>query len=208
MQRAVHIAEEAGVRCTVEVDPATPPSQVILDWSARHDLLALGAPNTSWVGGMFIAGVADTALGAFTTPLLAARARPAGGGSDDVIIVASDGREDSDELLELGLRMAHVRGADMMLLHAIGHESRARRERVEEQGRRLAQMARGDQEVRVEHGHAHDVILNTAASTGASLVLMGSRRLEGLRAIGSVSRRVVHDAPCSVMLIPPEQLQG
>jgi nucleotide-binding universal stress UspA family protein len=37
-------------------------------------------------------------------------------------------------------------------------------------------------------------------------VMMGSRRLGGLRAIGSVSRRVAHDAPCSVLLVPPEQL--
>jgi nucleotide-binding universal stress UspA family protein len=37
---------------------------------------------------------------------------------------------------------------------------------------------------------------------------MGSRRLEGLKALGSVSRRVVHEAHCSVMLMPPERLQG
>jgi nucleotide-binding universal stress UspA family protein len=35
---------------------------------------------------------------------------------------------------------------------------------------------------------------------------MGSRRLEGLRAMGSVSRRVVHQAHCSVLLVPPETL--
>lgn len=209
MDRATEIAEGAGVQARVEVDPATPPAQVILDWSARHDLLAIGAPKTSWLGGMFIAGVADTALGSFTIPLLAARPGAAARPFADRIIVASDGREDSDQLLELGLQMARERGAQMTLLHASGHEAQARRDRVEEQGRRLEQTAGGSShEVLVEHGHAHNVILAAAESKSASLVLMGSRRLDGLRAIGSVSRRVVHEAPCSVLLVPPEQLQA
>jgi nucleotide-binding universal stress UspA family protein len=208
VDRAREIAHEAGVPSTVEVDPATPPSQVILDWSAQRDLLALGAPTTPRLRGMFIAGVADTALGSFTTPLLVARSTPGEHEFGHRILVASDGREGSDELVELGQRLARARGADMILLHASGHESHARRERVEEQGRRLEGTAVGGNEVRVEHGSAHDVIVAAAESMGASLVVMGSRRLDGLRAMGSVSRRVVHEPPCSVLLVPPERLQG
>jgi nucleotide-binding universal stress UspA family protein len=37
---------------------------------------------------------------------------------------------------------------------------------------------------------------------------MSSRRLRGPRALGSVSRRVVHQGPCSVLLAPQELLQG
>ena len=208
LERATRIAHEAGVPSTVEADPATPPAQVILDWSARHDLLALGAPATSWLGGMFIASVGDTALGSFTTPLLVTRATPAEGHVSDRVLVASDGREGSDQLVELGRRLARARNADMTLLHATGHESHARRERVEEQGRRLELASPGTSEVRVERGHAHDVIAATAESVGASLVVMGSRRLDGLRAIGSVSRRVVHEAHCSVLILSPEYLHG
>jgi nucleotide-binding universal stress UspA family protein len=208
MDRATQIAHEAGVPSRVEVDPATPPSQVILDWSAERDLLALGAPTTPRLRAMFTAGVADTALGSFTTPLLAARSTPDERQVGDRIVVASDGREGSDELVELGQRLAQVRRAEMMLLHASGHESHARRERVEEQGRRLELATGAPNEVRVERGSAHDVIVGAAESVGASLVVMGSRRLDGLRAIGSVSRRVVHEAPCSVLLVPPERLQG
>ena len=35
---------------------------------------------------------------------------------------------------------------------------------------------------------------------------MSSRRLAGLRTIGSVSRPVVAHARCSVLLVPPEML--
>jgi len=208
LERATRIAHEAGVPSTVEADPATPPAQVILDWSARHDLLALGAPATSWLGGMFIASVGDTALGSFTTPLLVTRATPTEGRLGGRILVATDGREGSDQLVELGRRLAQARAANMMLLHATGYESHARRDRVEEQGRRLELAAPGMSEVRVERGHAHDVIVAAAQSVGASLVVMGSRRLDGLRAIGSVSRRVVHEAHCSVLVVSPEYLQG
>jgi nucleotide-binding universal stress UspA family protein len=122
--------------------------------------------------------------------------------------VASDGRDGSDQLVELARRLAQARGAEMMLVHAAGHESRARLERVEEQGRRLALTAAGTNEVRVERGHAHEVIVGAADSLGASMLVMGSRRLDGLRSLGSVSRRVVHEAPCSVLLVPPEHLQA
>lgn len=209
VDQATGIAHEAGIAATVEVDPAAPPSQVVLNWSAERDLLALGAPTTSRLRGMFIAGVADTALGSFTTPLLVARSAPAGQQFGNRILVASDGREGSDELVELGQRLARIRGAEMlMLVHASGHESHARRERVDEQGRRLESASVSESEVRVEHGSPHDVIIATAESIGASLVVMGSRRLDGLRAIGSVSRQVAHEPPCSVLLVPPEHLHG
>jgi nucleotide-binding universal stress UspA family protein len=208
LDRATTIAQEAGVPFTVEVDPASPPSQVILDWSASRDLLAVGAPAASALGGVFIAGVADTALGSFTTLLLFARSAPGELKFGDRILVASDGRDGSDQLVELGQRLAQARGADMMLVHASGHELHARRERVEEQGRRLERAKTGKYEVRIERGGAHDVIGGAAESMGASLVVMGSRRLDGLLAIGSVSRRVVHEAPCSVLLVPPERLHA
>ena len=57
----------------------------------------------------------------------------------------------------------------------------------------------------IEPGKAWDVILDAAKHTEAALVVIGSRRLSGLHAFGSVSRRVVHDAPCSVLVIPPGQ---
>lgn len=213
--RAVVIAEEAQVAHTVEVDPASPASQVVLDWSAGRDLLALGAPNASWLGGMFIAGVADTALGAFTTPLLVARPTPAGRHVGDRILVASDGLEGSDELVELTARLARARESSVTLLHATGHEPHIRRHRSEEQEQRLAEqgqrleehLAAGTSQVLVEPNSAQAVIVAAAESLGASLVVMGSRGLDGLRAFGSVSRHVVHDAHCSVMLFSPEHLE-
>jgi nucleotide-binding universal stress UspA family protein len=214
LDRAKQIAQEAGVPFTSEVDPASPPSQVVLDWSARYELLALGAPVNSWLRGLFVGGVGDTALGAVVTPLLISRPTPAERRFADRILVASDCLDGSQQLVALAGRLAGERGASVILLHATGHESHLRHGGREEHAQRLQEQADSLQralgedvfEVRSERGSAHEVIVSAATSTGASLVMMGSRRLGGLRAIGSVSRRVAHDAPCSVLLVPPEQL--
>jgi len=205
---AAGIAEAAGVPSTLVLDPASPPAQVILDQAAQHDLLAMGAPVTSWLGGMLIGGVAVTALGSFTTPLLAARSIPAELDFPVSIVVASDGLEGSDHLVDLAARLAHARGAHVTLVHALEVESRAQPHRIDEQARRLELAVDGSSEVRVQAGGARGVIVEAAKGAKASLVVMGSRRLDGLRALGSVSRRVVHEAPCSVLLVPPEHLHG
>jgi nucleotide-binding universal stress UspA family protein len=42
-----------------------------------------------------------------------------------------------------------------------------------------------------------------AARERASLVVVGSRGLNGTRAISSISERVAHAAPCSVLIVRP-----
>jgi nucleotide-binding universal stress UspA family protein len=214
LDRASGIAQEAGVPFTTEVDPASPPQRVILDWSVGYDLLALGAPAATWLRGLFVASVGDTALGSLVTPLLVARPAPTGHRFADRILVASDCLEGSDELVELAGRLARARGASVVLLHATGHEPQLRRDGVQQKARRLQEQSHSLQrgvgeasEVRSRRGRAHDVIVEAAQSLGASLVLVGSRRLDGLRAVGSVSRRVAHEAHCSVILVPPERLR-
>jgi nucleotide-binding universal stress UspA family protein len=208
LDHAAEVAEEAGVPSTLVVDPASPPSQVILDRAAQHDLLAMGAPATSWLGGMLIGGVTVAALGSFTTPLLAARSISAGHDFARSIVVASDGLEGSDDLVDLALRLVHTKGTHVTLVHAIEVGSRAQADRIDEQARRLELAVADRSEVRVQAGSARRVIVEAAKSSKASLVVMGSRRLGGLRALGSVSRRVVHEAHCSVLLLPPEHLHS
>jgi len=199
------VAQKAGVSCTVEVDPAAPPAQVILGWAAGRDLLAIGAPAASWFGGLFLGGVAVTAETMFTTPLLVARsdsdATPSG-----PVLVASDGEAGSDDLVELAGAIARGKGVPAILLHVVGAESHAHPHRIQEQLHRLEQAMSGAASLRIEVGNARGSIVEAAAAEAASMIVMSSRRLSGLAVIGSVSRRVVHQAHCSVLLIPPERL--
>ncbi len=123
MEHAEAVAREAGVAASVEVDPAGPPGRVVLEHCAGHDLLALGTPATAWFGSMFMGGVAATAEAYLTLPLLVSRA-PAGAlAPQERILVASDGLEGSDALVEIAGRLAVGRGGSVTLLHVLGAES-------------------------------------------------------------------------------------
>jgi nucleotide-binding universal stress UspA family protein len=90
-------------------------------------------------------------------------------------------------------------------VNALGAESKMNPRSIQQQARALELALPKASAVVIEPGKAWDVILAAAESSKAALVVIGSRRLGGLRALGSVSRRVVHGAPCSVLLMPPER---
>jgi nucleotide-binding universal stress UspA family protein len=205
IDEAVAICDQAGLETTVQVDPAGPPSQLVLDWAEGHGLLALGAPATSWFGSIFAGGVGVTAEEFFDTPMLLARSASAGAGSAGPVLVASDGTEGSDELARLAVRVARSRGASLMLVHARSR-SNARSRRIEAQSQELERAMDGAFEMRLVGGPARTAVVEAIADAGPALVVMGSRRLRGLRIVGSVSRRVVHAGGCSVLLVPPERL--
>ena len=155
---------------------------------------------------MLIGGVATTSLSQFTTPILFARGSLTGSLKGTQILVASDGRG--------GLRSHRgYRRATRTEPGRTGHPRERPRRRVEDRSHGPSRRRRARCNSRlpnagepyVEPGKAWDVILDAAKHTEAALVVMGSRRLTGLHAFGSVSRRVVHDAPCSVLVIPPGQ---
>jgi nucleotide-binding universal stress UspA family protein len=207
LERAAKIAEQAEVASTTLIDPAGPPQEVLIERAVGRDLLALGAPVGSRLEGMLTGGVAAAALGSFTTPLLAARLPPVGR-FPERILVASDGLDGSDRLVELVGRLAQVHQASVILLHVAAAGARSRPPRIQEQARKLEETLEGASELRVEVGRIADVIVELGEEAAVSLTVTGSRRLGGLRALGSVSRQVAHEAHCSVLLIPPELLQG
>jgi nucleotide-binding universal stress UspA family protein len=202
---ARRIAERAGVQSTGVVDPASPPVGVILQRASDHDLFAIGAPATSWLGEMVLGGVARTALRQFSTPMLLVRRSFTGSLRGRRILVASDGEEGSDRIVELAGRLGKSQGATVTLVNALGAESKINPLAIQSQAQTLQLMLGDGGEPWIEPGKAWDVILAAAKGTEAELVVIGSRRLSGLHALGSVSRRVVYDAPCSVLVVPPEQ---
>jgi nucleotide-binding universal stress UspA family protein len=204
LSRAKHIADDAGVASTTVVDPDGPPVKVILERASHHNLLAIGAPATSWLGGMLVGGVAVAALSQFTTPMLIVRKSSTGSLRGRRILVASDGDEGSDEVVRLAGRLGLSLDAPVTLLHAVGRESQVSHRQIQAQAGALKAVLAEASDVCIEPGRPWEVIVDTARSTNAALILIGSRRLSGMRALGSVSRRVAHDAPCSVLLLPPK----
>src|SRR5207244_8456607 len=182
LERAEAIAREAGVPYTSEVDPGTPPARVILDWSVRYDLLAIGAPASSWPAKLLSVGVGDTALGGFSAALLVARPLEVERRIGDRIVVASDGLEASHALIDLAARLAHAPSSNVTLVHALGRESPIKRDRPREQERTLQEQERtlerarvsGTTELLVKPGRAGVSVVSAADAADASLVVMGS----------------------------------
>jgi nucleotide-binding universal stress UspA family protein len=203
---AIEIATRANLSCDVDVDPASTPSRVIIERSRGHDLIAMGAPVGSWFAALFLGGVAVTAERTLPAPVLFAHHDPAGDPFAGPLLIASDGLEASDELVELGGRLARGRRVKTILLHAFGSDAQRHPSRIDEQARRLLVATEGASEMRLAPGDAHTAIVGTSGAIGASLVLMCSRRHRGPAMFGSVSRRVVHQGERSVLLVPPERL--
>lgn len=67
------------------------------------------------------------------------------------------------------------------------------------------QLAAGSPQVEVVQGEADTEIIRLANIHSADLVVLGSRGLTGVNRIlaGSVSSRVVEEAPCTVMVVKP-----
>lgn len=205
VDRARSIAERAQVTITVAIEPATPPAGVVLEWAHEHDLLATGAPAGSWLGGALFTGVADAAVGSFAKPLLATRLHDVerDGELYRHVVVASDGLADSEQPIALAGAIARAHGSRVTLLHALGRPHHRIRQRIAEQERELARAAGYTANVLLHPGFPQHVLHDCLVELEPSLTVIGSRRRTGLRTVGSVSRRIVHDAPSSVLLVPP-----
>ena len=204
LDHASQIAAARGTtRCTQEIDPAEPPGDVIVARAAAHDLLALGAPATTHLTELLVGGIAAEVLRRRPCSVLFSRPVRAEGEFPGRLVVASDGSEESDEVIRVAVGILAGRGSGVVLVHSDRHADAGAADRIEEQGAALTAATTGSCEVRVAPGPAPESILEATRRPDTSLVVMGSRTRRGIRAVGGVSTHVVHEAPCSVLLVPP-----
>lgn len=137
------------------------------------------------------------------------------------ITVGIDAPEHSADLLRASVALAREHGAPLRVLHTwsfpkpydeavllrVGREWEAwAREDIERVLRPLRPGLPVDVEVEVQHGAPLPALL--AAAAGSRLVVLGRHGIHreiGSR-LGPVTRAVLHDAPCPVLLIPTAAL--
>jgi len=183
---ALRLAPSATERL-VNGDPAT----VLLREAEQATLLALGTHGRGRKVALFLGTVAASMLRDAPTSVLIAR--PARDSEWPRSIVAGvDGSAESGLAFSVARLVAERFGATV-------RAAASTKDHLDEQAAReiasdLDEDARG----------AVDVLVDASAS--ADIVIVGSRGLHGLKALGSVSERVAHQARCSVIVVRSKQV--
>jgi nucleotide-binding universal stress UspA family protein len=167
----------------VNGDPAT----VLLGEAQRATLLAVGSHGRRRAAGILLGTVAARMLHEAPCPVLIARPARDPDTWPQAIVVGVDGSAESELAVAAGRSVSSSCGADLRIVSAT-------RDQVD---RDAAQVVAP--ELEELEGRALDLL--AAASETADLVVVGSRGLQGLKALGSVSERIAHQASCSVLVV-------
>jgi nucleotide-binding universal stress UspA family protein len=176
------------------------PGRRLLAFSAQQDLLVVGIHTRSRAGGIMVGSVATAALHRARIPVLVARRPPEGVDFPGRIVVASDGTPLSDGAIELTARIAARHGSHVAIIGARDHE-RPLRAGLAEHATQILEATGSDPVILDAPGAPHHAVAAAARDFDASLVVTGSRGLSGLASLRSVSERIAHAAPCSVLVV-------
>jgi nucleotide-binding universal stress UspA family protein len=173
---------------TTKLVQGTPVAKLFEEIERDEDtLVAVGSSGTGRLRRIVEGAVATEMV--HRAPCTVLVARPADNDFPHRVVVGVDGSVESAAAYAAARYLAERFGAELHALVAWGGKG------VNE--RLVAMITDGDHD---DRGQAPADALAKDAQT-ADLVVVGSRGLHGLRALGSVSERVAHTAPCSVLVV-------
>jgi nucleotide-binding universal stress UspA family protein len=178
-----------------------PPYEVLLREAAGCDLLVVARHSHSHFGGIAIGSTASNLAHRAHVPLLIAVAPPAGVQFPERILVAADGPGHPERAVRTAGLIAGATGAEITLLR-LDWSRRAKRPELAAAVAQLNDVGAEPVEILVG-GLPRRKIPELAVQERSSLIVLGSRGLNGTRALGSTSERVAHNSPCSVLIVRP-----
>jgi nucleotide-binding universal stress UspA family protein len=156
--------------------------------AARATALVVGSHGHRRAFEILVGGVAGELLHSAPCAVLVARPPADPAAFPSTVVVGCDGSRASDEALAAAGRLAARFTVPLSVVTALGGKG-VDLERVQ----RVAPRA-----LRLD-GRPVDALVH--AGREGALLVVGSRGLHGLRALGSVSERVAHKAACSVLVV-------
>ena len=202
LERAMKQARDAGVRSSAHLIRGRQASEALLRAASDGDVLVVGTHGHSRAGGIALGAVATNALHRASVPVLVART--AQSPMEGALLFASDGSQGSDAACTLLCRVAARHKPPITLFHVEGGSvDESARHALARQAVELAEATGVDPTVVAGRGDPADSIVEAATAGAFSLIVVGSHGRTGLRALGSVSERVAHRAPCSVLVARP-----
>lgn len=165
------------------------PAQVLLQEIERCDAtaVAVGSHGHSRAAGILLGGTTTILLHEAPCSVLVARQPASLNGFPSSITVGIDGSTASTHALAVARELGHRLEAPVRVLAATGDKP------VDFDG------LRGIEDLDWDEQRPVDALV--AASRACDLVVLGSRGLHGVSALGSVSERVAHRAASSVLVV-------
>lgn len=174
------------------------PGESLLDTARREaaDLLAVGTHGTSRAMGILVGSVATLMLHEAPCSVLVAREPADLHSFPRHICIGVDGSTCSGQAAIVARVLRERFGAALTFIGACGGK------KLDLQAVRA--IAPGAE---VDHRPAVEALTARAAEAGADLLVVGSRGLHGVAALGSVSERVAHRAGCSVLVVREREVE-
>jgi nucleotide-binding universal stress UspA family protein len=201
LEEVAKLAGEAGVSASYEMREARYAIDVLLPESKDHDLLVLGSHGNSRTSGILFGSTATEAAHGTERPLLIARHPPRDDPFPSEILLASDGSVGSWAPVRAAAGVAAAFDSNIDLVHVADGKHNGQSV-LDEQIAEITETTGRKPSLTRAEGHATKAIVESAKEKGASLIVAGRRGLKGIKALGSVSERLVSSAECSVLLIP------
>jgi nucleotide-binding universal stress UspA family protein len=208
LEQAAELAREAGIHAATELRSGAPASDLLIEEGAKHDLLVVGCRGGSRLGGIVLGSTATQIAHRTEGPVLVARRSPDGDDFPRRVLLATDGSPGSWAAARAALRVAAARDSALRLVYVPDGMHPERYREVRKQIAAIEQATGAPPAVADDPGHIAARICEAARAEEASLIAIGRRGLSGIRALGSVSERVAHGAPCSVLVAPPGSEAG
>jgi len=202
LAEAADAAREAGAGATTELVHGRNETEELVAHADGADLVVVGCHSRSRASGIMIGSVASSLAHEASIPVLLTRRPRPEAPFPARVLVATDGSDGSAAATRLAAGIARRHGSSVVQLHVDGG-GEGRRHHMAVEAAELMRAAGSEPVIRTEPGTPHERIVEEARNEPASLVVVGSRGLRGARALGSVSERVVHEAPCSVLVARP-----
>jgi nucleotide-binding universal stress UspA family protein len=196
-EQAVGRAREAGVQARAEYFHSPRLAEALLSATAWHDIVVTGAHPRSRATGIVLGQTATLLVHRSRIPVLVARERTLGAG----VVAATRALPADRAAVTAAAHVAARLGAELTIVHVTGRGDDKRRPELEaELANARALLGRSLDYVEFD-GPAARSIVDLAEGDGAGLVVVGSEGKKGLPALASVSERVAHVAPCSVLVL-------
>jgi nucleotide-binding universal stress UspA family protein len=154
----------------------------------RATLLAIGPPAHARIEEIVIGGTGGELLHLAPCSVLLARPVPNEETFPRSIVVGIDGSQQAARAYEVAERLAGRFHSDFRGVAAVG-------------GKHVDLDEIQSRHSRVDEAVERPVPALLEAASCADLLVVGSRGLHGIRALGSVSERVAHGAACSVLVV-------